>query len=375
MAPRLLLLSHDLSLSGAPLLLARLCERLRAPGYIVTVVAAEDGPARDLCEAAGATVLVMPALGHLMINVAPLAGLVKDHDLIIANTLVNWRGVHLARAFGKPSVLWVHEFSYGRQIALEHQPVAAALTQADHVVLPARRLLELYGNFVRDGHYSVVPYGIDDAVLEVGDDARPQPAAGRLRIVHVGSVEPRKGQDLLLRALSMLNPEGSQSLEVFFVGRILRPDFMAELQPLAERMPYVHFTGELSPARAIGFMASAEIFVLSSRDEVLPLSMLEAMALGKAVIATDVGGVREAIQSGLNGIVIGVDDVAALANALNELVSSPELRRSLGRRARATFLECFTGERFAKSFLAVVARTLGAPNRPTEAQPLAWRHG
>jgi glycosyltransferase involved in cell wall biosynthesis/GT2 family glycosyltransferase len=364
---RLLLLSHDLSLSGAPLLLACLADRLSHAGYALTVAAAEDGPARPLYEAAGATVLVKPELGHLMIDVSPLAALMPLHDMVIANTLVNWRGVHLARAFGKPSLLWVHEFEYGRQIALAHRPVADAITQADHVVLPVQRLLELYGDFLREGHFTVLPYGLDLSVLEAAEGPIIEPTS-RLRVVHVGSVEPRKGQDVLLRALMMLTPDIANRLEVFFVGRILRPDFMASLKTLAGPMANVHFTGEVSRPQALGYVRTADIFVLSSRDEVLPIAVLEAMSFGKPVITTDVGGVREAIESGVNGIVITADDAAPLAEALGDLVEDPVRREALGRAARATFLERYTGDRFAARFLRLVESTLAASLRQAPAE-------
>jgi glycosyltransferase involved in cell wall biosynthesis/GT2 family glycosyltransferase len=363
---RVLLVSHDLSLSGAPLLLAQLAARLARAGALPAVLAAEDGPARALYETAGTAVLVKPELGHLMVNVVPMAGLMSGVDLMIANTLVNWRAVHLSRAFDIPCVLWVHECGYGREIAAAHAPAAAALWCADHVVLPAARLLDVYGGFLRPGGATVLPYGLEEEWLQA-DDPAAAPPSGRVRVVHVGSVEPRKGQDVLLRAIASLEPPAREALDVVFVGRILRPDFMAELQRLAEGLPGVRFLGERPPAESLGCIRRADIFVLSSRDEVLPVSVLEAMSFGRAIVASDVGGVAEAIQSGVTGIIVPPEDDAALAAALTELARDPSARESLGRQAQLAFRARYTGETFGRAFLSVVEQLLAGDTRGVRA--------
>jgi len=89
------------------------------------------------------------------------------------------------------------------------------------------------------------------------------------------------------------------------------------------------------------FLASLDVFVLPSRSEGMGLALLEAMAAGRAVVATDVGGVAEAISTGRDGILVPPGDDGALARAVTGLLANPGLRRRLGRAARRTVEEGF----------------------------------
>jgi glycosyltransferase involved in cell wall biosynthesis len=298
----------------------------------------------------------------MMVDAFSLADAVAAHDLIIANTLVAWRAIHLAKAFGKPSLLWVHESHWGSSVARTYPPVAAALAQADHVVLPAQVLIELYRDFLVEGRYSVLPYGLDPAMLQIGD-IPTMTKNDRLRVVHVGSLEARKGQDFLLQSLATLDPQARDQFEVYLVGRTLDPKFEAALTKMANSLPNVHFAGEVSHAQTLAYLRSADIFVLPSRDEVLPVSMLEAMFYRKAIIATDVGGVAEAIEDGVNGILVDFGAREQLAGALAALGQNRHLLKGLGQNAYLTFLQRYAGDRFGEAFVSLLNTVLETHDR------------
>ncbi|MDD4857433.1 MAG: glycosyltransferase [Candidatus Krumholzibacteria bacterium] len=83
------------------------------------------------------------------------------------------------------------------------------------------------------------------------------------------------------------------------------------------------------------FLGAADVFVLSSIREGLPVSLLEAMAAGRAIVSTSIGGIPDAISDGRNGLLVPSGDRAALAAALERLVRDPALRAALGRAAAA----------------------------------------
>jgi glycosyltransferase involved in cell wall biosynthesis len=93
-----------------------------------------------------------------------------------------------------------------------------------------------------------------------------------------------------------------------------------------------------------------DIFVLPSRNEGFPLSIVEAMFAARPVVATDVGSVREAVDEGRTGFVVPPDDVSALRDALDQLVCNRELRRRMGDAGRQRALQGFTSAVMARGF-------------------------
>ena len=98
-------------------------------------------------------------------------------------------------------------------------------------------------------------------------------------------------------------------------------------------------------------LAATQLFVLSSRWEGFPLTILEAMRAGLPVIASDVGGVREAIQDGITGFLVPPQDVSALREKLEVLLDSSSLRKELGDAGRERYVQLFTVEKMIESTL------------------------
>jgi glycosyltransferase involved in cell wall biosynthesis len=103
-------------------------------------------------------------------------------------------------------------------------------------------------------------------------------------------------------------------------------------------------------------LAQAQLFVLASRSEGLPRSVLEAMRAGLPVVASAVGGIPEAVTDGIEGLLVPRGDPRALAAALSALLGSGERRKQMGWHARRAYEERFRFERMADETEAVYVR-------------------
>lgn len=151
-------------------------------------------------------------------------------------------------------------------------------------------------------------------------------------IVSVGSIDANKNNEMLIRAFAEMAGEYAQWKLVFYGDGILRP----KLEELAKELKLekrITFAGK--EPEIYNKIWDSGIFVLTSNAEGMPNALIEAMALGLAVIATDCpcGGPATLIQDGENGLLIPVGDVEALKRALKKLIDNESLANRLGKKA------------------------------------------
>jgi glycosyltransferase involved in cell wall biosynthesis len=159
-----------------------------------------------------------------------------------------------------------------------------------------------------------------------------RPSTDEVRVAYLGGfANPAKGGDVLLDALATALPREPR-LRLTLAGPGELP---AAGEGLVAASGAVEWTGWLGPAERDELLRSASVFVMPSRSEGLPMALLEAMAYGTAVVATDVGGIPEVVEDGVEGLLVAPEDPAALAAALRELAADPGLRERLGAAARA----------------------------------------
>ncbi|MGO0123314.1 glycosyltransferase family 4 protein [Desulfothermobacter acidiphilus] len=207
----------------------------------------------------------------------------------------------------------------------------------------------------------VIPNGIDLTPYSLG--ALP-PAiwseldlpAGVPLVGTVARLVPQKGLFYLLEALALTPPEIRPMLLVVGDGPLRQElEEKARVLGLGER---VRLVGYQPPEEIPSILRSLDIFVLPSLSEGMPLAVLEAMAAGKPVIATRVGGIPEAVLEGETGYLVPPGDSQALALALEKLLRSPDKARSMGAAGRRRAEELFSSRRMAQAVMGVYREAL-----------------
>jgi len=189
--------------------------------------------------------------------------------------------------------------------------------------------------FAPKARVAVVPNSVP---LPAASTVQPEPG----RILFLGRLEEAKGVFELLGAGARIAGR-HPALRLVFGGE---GDAAALLRRAAELgiADRVELPGWVGPQQRGEELARAAVFCLPSHAEGLPMAMLEAMAAGRAVVASSVGGIPETIVDGDNGLLVPPRDEAALAAALEQVLSNETLRARLARHARVTIEQHYSTE-------------------------------
>jgi glycosyltransferase involved in cell wall biosynthesis len=197
------------------------------------------------------------------------------------------------------------------------------------------------------------------ALIHNGAPATPERkdrAPGPIRLLMLGELGPRKGTPELIAALATPGLR-ERDWTATLAGNGPVGKYRAEVAALG-LAARVALPGWQSGERVRALLDAADIFILPSRQEGLPIAILEAMAVGAAVISTPVGAIPDAILDGGTGLLVPPGDAAALADAICRLLDDPAARARLAANARRRFEAMFTIERTA-DLVAALYRELG----------------
>lgn len=360
--PRVLYLITRAERGGAQVHLLDLAMGMREE-FDLHVATGEEGFLTDTCRQHGITVHVLPSLEREIKPLRDLRALRElrrlmrriEPDLVHAHTFkAGFLGRFVAEHLDIPAIYTVHMWPFGRAVPLSWRVVAP--------------VCERWAARWCDRIISVSELGAQDAVrFRIAESAQVTSIVNgipdhhaRARLDHdrglsctmVARFTDFKDHTLLLRAFARV--PGEVRLKLVGDGATL-----AAARKLAEDLGIrerVEFKGSRGDVPEI--LAQTDVFVLASKTETLPISILEAMRAGLPVIASDVGGVSEEVVDGETGVLVTPGSVEELSAALRRLLADKALRISMGRAGRRRFEELFRADKMIERTAAVYKQVL-----------------
>ncbi len=312
----------------------------------LALVTGEEGFLADEARTLGVSVFVVPSL---VPAISPrldcqatraLYKIIRSYhpDLIHAHSSkAGLLGRLAANLAGVPSIFTAHGFAFAenarplrRLIAIPSEWAAAKLGRAVIAVSYYDADLALRRRVVQK-NLSVIHNGIPDVPFRSSPHDNSQ-----VNIVMVARFAPPKAHELVLRSLKGSPP----NFNLWFIG-----DGPTESQVRAEAttLGLAERTVFMGNRRDVPeLLSKAHVFVLASRHEGLPISILEAMRAGLPVVASDVGGVRECVRDHDTGFLVQRNDIEGMRSSLAKLIASPALRQQMGQSGRQLFSTNFT---------------------------------
>ncbi|HSW50727.1 MAG TPA: glycosyltransferase family 4 protein [Bryobacteraceae bacterium] len=273
-------------------------------------------------------------------------------DIVSLHTAkAGWIGRVAASRLSLPAVYTPHGWPSGARFSAPAgiifrwaEKIMASRSAAIVCVCQYEKDLALRQRIAQPDRLRVIHNGVHDVSAELLCDSCVGPA----RIVSVARFESPKDHKTLIRALAMIR---ALDWQADLVGDgPLQPQVraLADSLGVGERIQFLGYQADPAPV-----LARAQIFVLSSRSEGFPRSVLEAMRARLAVVASRVGGVPEALEDGVSGLLTPPGDSAAMASALAALISDGGMRGKLATRARQAYEKRFRFERTARQTLSL----------------------
>lgn len=348
---RILVVSTNDGLSGAPLYIKSVLKNLRTFFYF-SAVFGEDGPVGCSLRDYGIPVMVIKEMRSKINPIVDLIAAVKLF-LIVKKIKPDFIYAHSSKAgmlarvmsllTGIPTVYTVHGWGWRGmgffvknfivfiEKLLSFIPNCYFIYVSNSVQIEGQAILNL-----KKEQGLLVLNGTNDVLF---DQSTYSPNS-RFKMMMVARVAPAKDHETLIRAFELsgenselwLCGEGTDSNDFKNLAKLWAPNRYHSIQFLGDRPDVPSLLNKI------------DLFLLISKYEALPLSIIEAMSAGKAIVATNTGGISELISNNENGLLVEIGDVLGVSEAISKLKNQTN-RDIFGQNSRSRYLEKFTVER------------------------------
>jgi glycosyltransferase involved in cell wall biosynthesis len=184
-------------------------------------------------------------------------------------------------------------------------------------------------------------------------------------ILTVGGISPRKGQLRVVRAMPYI-VQRFPTAHICFVGDVSAPEYHSEVRKAAEALGLserVHYTGWVAQERVPEYMAAADVVAILSSDEGMPEVLMQAMASGKAIVASHIPQCQEVQRREGEIAFVDQDDPAQVGAVISRLLENPACRLEMGSLARRTAEEHYTWRKTAEGYVRVYEQAMASKKR------------
>lgn len=353
---RILVLTADLDYHGGALAAVHAVQALQLKGYN-TVLAAPSGSEKFIGEVVevGVNVVLCPAvryLGDVEKN------WIRQFDVVIVNVYPMLPCACEIIRF-KPVLWWIHEagMSYINtyDVVREEFPQYDTIFEMQQINIAAvseiaKANFEVYYP-QRVNH--ILPYGIPDEYISTNT----KDISNKLVFSIIGPIMNLKSQKIFMRAVLCLSSDERENCEFLIIGAENSSKYYKEVNELAERIPQVKITGQLTREEMKESYKKIDVVVCASMEETLSMVIVEGMMHGKICITTDATGIADYISNAVNGFICEAGSVESLCQCIKWVIHHKNELQYIKENARKTYEKYFTMEKFGERLEKLIHET------------------
>lgn len=330
---RILFITPELPYTGAPRSMLRMCKVALSLGYKVSVWSEEPGPFSKEFEKFGFKVKVVPVDKA---HVKETINRIKKVDLAVCNTILTDEFARICSRY-VPTIWYIREadnipfftqFSKVRLYTFQNSKDLYCVSDyaAEAMKKFTRHQVRVVNNCVEDeaNHVIASVAGFTD----------------KIRFFHAGTIEYRKGCDVLFEAYESLPKTYREKSELYYAGRLIEGEkqYGDDLLQRIKMCPGSFYLGEIVDGTILQTMANMDVIVVASRDESCSLVALEGAMLSKPLIVTENVGAKYIVKED-NGFIVKTGDVSSLRYAMERMIEQKTMLSCMGNRSRAYYEE------------------------------------
>lgn len=360
---KILVVSHELTRTGAPIVVLDAVKEMINAGYFVTVISPFDGELRLEYESIHVPVIIDRRLAWgrcagesiaLFSDDWCMDKLIKEYDLILINTLMGHNLITRYQKYGIPIIWWIHEGSCTLDIVAKYLP--KKLFSNVHILFGGEYTQKMLNKYVVNYKGTELLYGVPDYSLKYMSSKK---CNDKVKFLIVGTVDKRKAQDLAIKAIKKLGHDILRKTEFIFIGDKNSDSVYREITKFAIKYKNVKIiVDKITRNELFEFYSNADCLLCPSRDDPMPVVMVEAMVFSKPCLCSTGTGTAQYITDGENGFIFENNNAKMLAEKITYLVNNRDKLSEIGKNGRLIYKKYFSMDVFHKNLLLKIDNAL-----------------
>lgn len=347
----ILMVSHDALLGGATIALQYAAKALKINGYFVTFLVPEEGGILQELEKDDIYYIVDNSL-HGNGEWMRYAG---DFDIVFLSTVVMGKYIKELLKFKRKIVWWIHEATeYYTDISIDR------IEESDNLFVFCGGIYaqKMFHNYFPHIKTKVLLYGIPDhkELKEINVERENS----RILFLSIGTIEKRKGQDILVNAIYMLSDDEREKSKFIFIGKSIQEDVYLKISELHKIYPdNIELLLPIGREKLMEMYDKSVCVVCSSREDPMPVFMTECMMKSRVPICSENTGTAGVLKDGYDGFIYHNNSAEELAEKIKYVIAHINEMKKIGNNARKTYEDNFSMEKFEKNITYEVENILG----------------
>lgn len=341
---KVLVVSHELSITGAPLMMLNVVDVLKKNNFSVTVLSYNNGPLESKLKELGIPLIISP---ESFVNKDLFLRISNSYSLVFANTVIAFPAVKYLQKQNNV-IWWIHESKLLEDLCLNlHPEIGNVLPIAKNLYAVSEYSKSIVNKY--NSNVSILRYGINDTYSETSSMKNNE----KVIFTMLGTVSLVKGTDLLVEALRLLPAEYKEKSVFNIIGRI-DDAFGIELKENSGDIDNLIWHDVIPDAVNSQIFNDTDVIVCPSRDDSAPVVVTEAMMKAKPSIISKNVGQRDLITDGVNGFLVETNNPVLLKNKIIEIIDLKDKLTEIGKNAREIYLENYEIGVFEKNLISIV---------------------